>query len=161
MNREKSLVERALIEAVDEGLLMLGESGREAVYFHLQNLYGVKKEEIPVKLEEFADGLRKIFGLGAAVIEKAIIESLYDKIGMKHEEKKGGKLYFAIEPKPNEGHPAMLLPTVASAIAFWRKLASEYGISLDKKGVNKEFGHSEMIGLDHLYDTVEEIDNSM
>lgn len=80
---------------------------------------------------------------------------------VKHEEKKGGKLYFAIEPKPNEGHPAMLLPTVASAIAFWRKLASEYGISLDKKGVNKEFGHSEMIGLDHLYDTVEEIDNSM
>jgi xylose isomerase len=27
--------------------------------------------------------------------------------------------------------------------------------------VNKEFGHSEMIGLDHVYDTVEEIDNGM
>ncbi|MBE9501761.1 MAG: xylose isomerase, partial [Chloroflexi bacterium] len=32
---------------------------------------------------------------------------------------------------------------------------------LERKGINKEFGHSEMIGLDHVYDTVEEIDNQM
>jgi hypothetical protein len=86
---KKETFKQILLEAVGEGLLTLGESGREAVYFHLQNLYGVKKEEIPDKLEEFADGLRRIFGLGAAVIEKAIIKSLYGKIGMKHEEKKG------------------------------------------------------------------------
>jgi xylose isomerase len=70
-------------------------------------------------------------------------------------------LHWAIEPKPNEGHPAMLLPTVASAILFWKKLATEFGISLNKKGVNKEFGHSEMIGLDIIHDTIEEIDNDM
>jgi xylose isomerase len=72
-----------------------------------------------------------------------------------------GGLYWAIEPKPNEGHPAMLLPTVASTIVFWNKLAADFGISLDRKGVNKEFGHSEMIGLDLLHDTIEEIDNDM
>ncbi|HEX2956189.1 MAG TPA: hypothetical protein VHO70_05140 [Chitinispirillaceae bacterium] len=77
----------------------------------------------------------------------------------KYEEKKGGELYMGIEPKPNEGHPAMLLPTVASAIIFWNKLQEEFGVSKKKKGVNKEFGHSEMIGLDIVYDTVEEIDN--
>ncbi len=55
----------------------------------------------------------------------------------------------------------MFLPTVASAIVFWKKLEQEYGIDILKKGVNKEFGHSEMIGLDHIYDTVEEIDNNM
>ncbi|MHC5053998.1 MAG: TIM barrel protein [Planctomycetota bacterium] len=79
----------------------------------------------------------------------------------KHEAAKGGELYIGFEPKPNEGHPAMLIPTVASAIAFWRKLADEFGTDISKKGVNKEFGHSEMIGLDHVYDTVEEIDNGM
>ena len=78
-----------------------------------------------------------------------------------YEEMKGGKLAIAVEPKPNEGHPAMLLPTVASAIVFWRKLEEEFGISRRNKGVNKEFGHSEMIGLDHVYDTVEELDNHM
>ncbi len=79
----------------------------------------------------------------------------------KYEEKKGGELYIAFEPKPNEGHPAMLIPTVASAILFWRRIEEEFGVSREKKGVNKEFGHSEMIGLDHVYDTVEEIDNNM
>ena len=54
----------------------------------------------------------------------------------------------------------MLLPTVASALLFFRRLEEEFGISRAKKGVNKEFGHSEMIGLDHVYDTVEELDNN-
>lgn len=77
----------------------------------------------------------------------------------KYEEKLGGKLFVAIEPKPNEGHPAMLLPTVASALIFWRKLEEEFGITRQKKGVNKEFGHTEMIGLDLVNDTIEEIEN--
>ena len=76
-----------------------------------------------------------------------------------YEAKKGGQLYIALEPKPNEGHPAMLIPTVASALLFWRKLEGEFGISRGKKGVNKEFGHSEMIGLDPVYDTIEELDD--
>lgn len=79
----------------------------------------------------------------------------------RYEAAAGGELLVAIEPKPNEGHPALLLPTVASAILFWKRLEKEYLISLEKKGINKEFGHSEMIGLDHVYDTVEEIDNGM
>ena len=78
----------------------------------------------------------------------------------QYEEKKGNSLYIGFEPKPNEGHPAMLIPTVASALIFWRKLEEEFAISRNKKGVNKEFGHSEMIGLDHVYDTVEELDNN-
>ena len=77
----------------------------------------------------------------------------------KYEQKKGGSLFIGFEPKPNEGHPAMLIPTVASALLFWRKIEEEFGVSREKKGVNKEFGHSEMIGLDHVYDTVEELDN--
>ncbi|MBN1807979.1 MAG: xylose isomerase [Planctomycetes bacterium] len=77
----------------------------------------------------------------------------------RQEESLGGEMFIGFEPKPNEGHPAMLIPTVASAILFWRKLEEEFGISRRKKGVNKEFGHSEMIGLDHVYDTVEELDN--
>ncbi|MBP8304005.1 MAG: xylose isomerase [Phycisphaerae bacterium] len=78
-----------------------------------------------------------------------------------YEKSRGGRLFLAFEPKPNEGHPAMLIPTVASALLFWRRLEEEYGIPRKNKGVNKEFGHSEMIGLDHVADTVEELDNDM
>lgn len=66
---------------------------------------------------------------------------------------------LAYGPLRKAWHPAMLIPTVASALIFWRKLEEEFGIPRNKKGVNKEFGHSEMIGLDHVYDTVEELDN--
>ncbi len=74
------------------------------------------------------------------------------------EQEKGGALYIGIEPKPNEGHPAMLLPTVASALLLWRQLADVYGIDPSKKGVNMEIGHSEMIGLDVVYDVVEQLE---
>lgn len=72
-----------------------------------------------------------------------------------------GELFVSLEHKPNEGHAAMLLPTVPSAILFWKKLAEEYGISQRRKGVNKEFSHSEMIGLAPVLDMVEETDNGM
>lgn len=78
-----------------------------------------------------------------------------------YEVRMGGKLFIGLEPKPNEGHPAMLIPTVASAILFWRILEEEFKVTREQKGVNKEFGHSEMIGLDHVYDTVEELDSNM
>ncbi len=102
------------------------------------------------------------FGYDLATIGiKQMYTNLKESIAglCKHEEKAGGDLYMGFEPKPNEGHPAMLIPTVASALVFWNKLEKEFGISSNKKGVNKEFGHSEMIGLDHVYDSVEELDN--
>ncbi len=76
-----------LFEAVDEGLLVLGKSGRDAVYFHLQNLYSLKKEDIMDKPEAFVESLKKIFGLGAGVIEKAILERLYCRLGLDYKEK--------------------------------------------------------------------------
>jgi xylose isomerase len=104
------------------------------------------------------------FGYDIATVGiKQMYQNLKESIAglCKYEQKKGGKLYIGFEPKPNEGHPAMLIPTVASAIVFWRKLEEEFSIDRKRKGVNKEFGHSEMIGLDHVYDTVEELDNDM
>jgi len=100
------------------------------------------------------------YDLASVAIQK-MYQNLKESVAKlcKLEARLGGKLFIAFEPKPNEGHPAMLIPTVASALLFWRKLEEEFGVSRTRKGVNKEFGHSEMIGLDHVYDTVEEIDD--
>jgi len=101
----------------------------------------------------------------ASVGIRQMYQNLKDSITelCTYENEAGGKLYIGFEPKPNEGHPAMLIPTVASAITFWNTLGRERKIDLGsgRYGVNKEFGHSEMIGLDHVYDTVEELDNGM
>jgi xylose isomerase len=77
------------------------------------------------------------------------------------EAEQGGDLYVTLEPKPNEGHPAMLLPTVASAIVMWHRIAADHDVSLDRKGINKEIGHSEMVGLDPVHDTIEELESGM
>ena len=104
------------------------------------------------------------FGYDIATIGiKQMYQNLKESVAglCKYEQKKGGNLHIGFEPKPNEGHPAMLIPTVASALLFWMRIEDEFGVSKKNKGVNKEFGHSEMIGLDHVYDTVEELDNGM
>jgi xylose isomerase len=104
------------------------------------------------------------FGYDIATVGiKQMYQNLKESVSglCKYEQKKGGKLHIGFEPKPNEGHPAMLIPTVASALLFWMRVEDEFGVSRKNKGVNKEFGHSEMIGLDHVYDTVEELDNNM
>jgi len=68
---------------------MLGESGREVIYFRLKHSYALGKEDIPSHPEIFVGCLRKIFGSGARVIEKAVIKSLYRRLGLKFAEKEG------------------------------------------------------------------------
>jgi len=79
--------DKFFIEAVDEGLDVLGESGRQMIFFHLEKSYSIKRHEIPKKPEAFAAGLEKIFGAGASVLEKLIVKSLYSKLGLKYEDK--------------------------------------------------------------------------
>ena len=77
--RENSF-EAAMIEAVDEGFAPFGHSSKQAIYFHLENTFKIKKQEIPYKIEEFADAIEQIFGAGAKLIEIRIIEALHERI---------------------------------------------------------------------------------
>jgi len=86
VEKEKDF-DKLFIEAVDEGLDVLGESGRQMIFFHLEKSYSIKRHEIPKKPEAFAKGLKKIFGAGASVLEKLIVKSLYSKLGLKYEDK--------------------------------------------------------------------------
>lgn len=76
----KCNVDRILLEAVDESLSSLGESSKQSIYFHLDNSFNIKKQEIPNKVEAFEDALEKIFGLGASFIESLIMKRLAEKI---------------------------------------------------------------------------------
>jgi hypothetical protein len=78
--------DKIIMEAIEEGLAVLGKSGKQTVYFHLENNCSIKKQEIPQKLEAFAKGLENMFGVGAIVLENLIIRSLYSKLGIEYEE---------------------------------------------------------------------------
>jgi hypothetical protein len=76
----KTSFEATLIEAVDESFSSLGHSCKQAIYFQLENTFKITKQEIPFKIEEFANSIEQIFGIGARLIELKIIEALHEKI---------------------------------------------------------------------------------
>jgi len=86
MGEKEKIFEKLFMEAIDEGLGTLGESGKHMIFFHLDKSYSIKKHEIPKKPEAFAKGLEKIFGAGASVLEKLIVKSLCSKLELKYED---------------------------------------------------------------------------
>lgn len=75
---------KAILEATDEGLMILGESVGRTVYYHIERNHRVKREEIPDRLEAFHEALESIFGAGAIILEDRIL---------------GERGSFIIEPK--------------------------------------------------------------
>lgn len=71
--------ETIIVEAVDEIFSSFGRLCKQAIYFQLENAFKIKKHEIPFKIEEFANAIKQIFGVGAKFIELKIIETLHEK----------------------------------------------------------------------------------
>lgn len=88
MQEREREFEKLFVEAVDEGLNILSQSGKQMVFFHLEKDCSISKHDIAEKSDSFAKGLEKIFGAGALVLEKHIIKSLYSRLGLKYEERK-------------------------------------------------------------------------
>lgn len=75
--------QKTFLEALEEGLSSLGESPKQAILFHLENSFKIKREEIPRNLTEFKKALEKIFGPGTPYLEKLILKKLYDKLNLE------------------------------------------------------------------------------
>jgi hypothetical protein len=75
-----------LLNAVDYGLLVLGEIVRKTIYERLESNYQVKRADIPEKLEAFHVALAGLFGRRGSVVERLIARKLYSKLRLKFEE---------------------------------------------------------------------------
>jgi hypothetical protein len=73
--------EEDLLEAIDEGFSLLGESPKQAVYFHLEKTFQMNRLDIPYRIEEFIDAIEKIFGAGAKILEIQMMKCLFKKVG--------------------------------------------------------------------------------
>jgi len=73
---------RFLLAAVEESLAALGDSSKEAIFYHLETSFNLKKEGIPSNINDFAKALERIFGPGADYLEKLIEQRLYAKLGL-------------------------------------------------------------------------------
>jgi len=74
------------MSAVEESLSSLGDSPKQAIFYHLESYFKIKKENIPTNLTGFAQALEKLFGPGASYLEQLIMKRLYEKIGLIPEE---------------------------------------------------------------------------
>jgi hypothetical protein len=72
--------EKLLLEAIDDGLSALGESSKQAIYYHLDRSFNLKREDIPGRIIAFTQAIENIFGDGANFIEILIMKKLYEKI---------------------------------------------------------------------------------
>jgi len=77
---------KILLAAVEESLSSLGDSPKQAILFHLESSFNIKKELIPDNITEFTKALENIFGPGAVYLEKLIVKSLYEKLGLEPED---------------------------------------------------------------------------
>ena len=71
--------ESLLIKTIDECLSSYNTIDKKAIYSVLEKDYKIKKEEIPYKIEIFANALEQILGIGAKLVEIGIIEGLHKK----------------------------------------------------------------------------------
>ncbi len=67
----------ALLDAVDESLLVPGEIVRTTMYERVERSYQVRREEIPENLEMFHQALEDLLGASSSVMEKLIAKNLY------------------------------------------------------------------------------------
>lgn len=78
--KAKDLFNLIILKAVDETLTVFGQRCKHALYHHFRHAFQIKKQEIPSKIENFAEALEQIFGAAAKLIELRIIETLHKKI---------------------------------------------------------------------------------
>jgi hypothetical protein len=78
--------EQLLLDCIDEGLSVLGNEPREALYQYLLTICSLPREEIPVRVGDFAAGLKKSLGGASKVIERIILRKLFQKTGSSFKE---------------------------------------------------------------------------
>jgi len=79
---------------------------------------------------------------------KRLVEG-FNKVGQYARAKYGGKVKFALEPKPNEPRANMYLANVGEVLYLISRLDKEVQPLF---GVNPETAHSRIAGLDYLWD---------
>jgi hypothetical protein len=80
--REPAAFREYLLEAIDYGLMVLGESVRQTIYGQIENHHELKRAEIPEQLEAFHTALGSVLGVSAKTVEKLIAKNLYQRLNL-------------------------------------------------------------------------------
>lgn len=86
MSTRPQVFSQLLLEAIDDSLSVLGDEPRRALYQYLATMHSLDREDIPEKLEDFSEGLKKALGSASLVIQRIILRKLFQKLGSSFRE---------------------------------------------------------------------------
>jgi hypothetical protein len=69
-------------EAVDAAFGSLGDSAKQAVYWHITQKAGIEKNELASHVEDLVPALEEFFQGGSSVIEMMILQNLSSRTGV-------------------------------------------------------------------------------
>jgi hypothetical protein len=75
---------RSFSDAVDETLSLLGHVCKKAIYGYLESNYGIRREDIPMRLTDVSRIMKEIFGGPSAdVLLTNIVQRFTNKLGVE------------------------------------------------------------------------------
>jgi|YelNatPaOPRAMG01_1025707.scaffolds.fasta_scaffold39071_3 hypothetical protein len=75
-HENKVVRDQLLIDAIDEVLTSLGNHCKHVVYDYLKKELDMNREEIPRRIEDFAEALKQLFGQASTLLEIEIMKQL-------------------------------------------------------------------------------------
>lgn len=76
LNPHHEQINKELLSCVERSLDFMDESAKTSVFWHLKNEFGIDKDEIILRPDEFILALRKTFGPGSFVLEDRISKEI-------------------------------------------------------------------------------------
>lgn len=67
---------KQVLDAIDRALNVFGSSVRYAIYYHISKGTGLELQELASEPEKFVKGLETVFGDGAQMLERLIIQEI-------------------------------------------------------------------------------------
>jgi hypothetical protein len=71
-----------LIQAIEKGLSVLGDSVTRIIFYNLEKRFSLTRDHILERPDKFANALEVLFGSGSVTLERMIINSVCDTVGM-------------------------------------------------------------------------------
>jgi hypothetical protein len=70
-----------VLNAIDSALAVYGSGVAQVIYFQLETRYGIRKEQIPQRPDDFVEMLDGFFGRGAGMVKETILRELEKSSG--------------------------------------------------------------------------------
>ncbi len=72
-----------ILRCVDRGLASIGDTAKRVVYWHLENTFKLKVDEIPDRPERLSHALHRMYGPAAMMLEANIIREIASEFDLR------------------------------------------------------------------------------